>query len=90
MPIPTRADLDAAYATAQPGYAYNLPRPAVVYDYDDCDEMTPAALATLDEVRTRIISREGGTVTARHFCRIVDDLALETVQQATEGDEDGE
>lgn len=87
MTAPTQADVDAVYAAARPGDAWPLPRPDFLYDFDQCDESTLTVLATLDNVRTAFITRDGGLPSGKANCRLIDRLALDTVQQCHDEDD---
>jgi len=76
------------YATRRPGDAYPLPRPDRLYDYDRCDEMTGAALATLDKVRAQFIARDGGTPSGRANCALIDTIALDVIADEEPDDEE--
>lgn len=69
------------------GDAYPPPRPADVYDFAECDEMTLCELATLDEVRRRFVARDGGYPTGRSNCALIDAYAREIVAAAREAED---
>ncbi len=80
--------LDAVYTTKHPGDAYPLPRPDRLYDYDQCDEMTLAVLATLDKVRAAFVRRDGGSPSGRANCKLIDRIALQVIEDEEPGDDD--
>lgn len=69
------------------GDAYPPPRPADVYDFADCDEMTLCELATLDEVRRRFAERDGGSPTGRANCALIDAYAREIVERERDSED---
>jgi hypothetical protein len=87
MTIPAQADVDAVYAAARQGDAWPLPRPDCLYDFDQCDESALTALATLDGVRTALITRDGGLPSGKANCRLIDRLALDVITRACDEDD---
>ena len=75
------------YPRTPPGDAYPLPRPTGVYDFDRCDETTLAVLATIAEIRDRIINSYGGSPTGKALCRILDAYAAEIINDNSEDNE---